>query len=127
MASMSSLRGWGALAAMIAFTAAGGGTPARAEGPADVAAARELFQEGSKLAQAGRWAEARDRYERSLRLKRAPVTLYSLGVAQRSTGQLVEALENFRAFLAEPSSPATLPYEAPARAAVDELERRVAR
>ena len=42
--------------------------PAAAQSAADVAAARELFIEGAELAKAGRWQEARDRYERSLAL-----------------------------------------------------------
>ncbi|AUX21385.1 hypothetical protein SOCEGT47_018670 [Sorangium cellulosum] len=100
--------------------------PAGAQSAADVAVAREMFIEGSELARQGRWEQARERYERSLELKRAPITLYSLGVAQQQTGQLVEALESFRAFLAEPSAPATKEYEPLARQAVQELERRVA-
>lgn len=103
---------------------------ARAQGAAaDVALARDLFREGVELAQQGRWDEARERYRRSLALKRAPLTLYSLGVAQQQTGRFVEAIENFRAFLAErePDNPATVPYEGPAREAVVALEKRVAR
>lgn len=100
---------------------------ARADNPADVALARELFKDGSSLAQKGRWEEARDRYERSLQLKRSAVTLYGLGIAQKNTGQLVFALETLRAFLAEPKSAATRLYEKPAREAVGELEKQVGR
>ncbi|WP_437649206.1 hypothetical protein [Sorangium sp. So ce362] len=100
--------------------------PAAAQSAADVAVAREIFIEGSEFAKQGRWEEARKRYERSLAIKRAPITLYSLGVAQQQTGQLVEALENFRAFLVEPSAPATKEYEKLARQAVQELERQIA-
>ncbi|WP_437940260.1 PEGA domain-containing protein [Sorangium sp. So ce341] len=100
--------------------------PAAAQSAADVAVAREIFIEGSEFAKQGRWEEARERYERSLAIKRAPITLYSLGVAQQQTGQLVEALESFRAFLVEPSAPATKEYEKLARQAVQELERHVA-
>jgi len=101
--------------------------PASAQSAADVAAARELFIEGAELAKAGRWEQARDRYERSLALKPAAMTRYSLGVAQMSTGMLVEALESFRAFLQEPSSGASEPYRAPATEAVARLEQRVGR
>ncbi|WP_438019282.1 hypothetical protein WMF18_09515 [Sorangium sp. So ce315] len=100
--------------------------PAAAQSAADVAVAREIFIEGSEHASQGRWAQARERYERSLAIKRAPITLYSLGVAQQQTGQLVEALESFRAFLLEPSAPATKEYERLARQAVQELEGQVA-
>ena len=100
---------------------------ARAENPADVALARELFTEGSRFAEAGNWAAAAERYAKSLALKRAAITLYSLGISHKNTGKLVEALVNLRAFLAEPSVPATQPYEVPARAAIAEIEPRIGR
>jgi hypothetical protein len=102
-------------------------SPARAQSAADVAAARDLFIEGSRLSNAGDWAHAQDHFERSLRLKRAPITLFSLAVVETHTGHLVEALEHFRAFLAEPSAAATRAYEDPATAAVAELDHRVGR
>ncbi len=101
--------------------------PATAQSAADVAAARELFIEGAALAKTGRWSEARDRYQRSLALKRAAITRYSLGVAQMSTGALVEALESFRAFVREPDSNTSAPYRGPATDAITELEQRVGR
>jgi hypothetical protein len=94
---------------------------------ADVAAARDLFNEAAQLAGEERWEEARDRYERSLALKREPITLYSLGVAQKETGHLVDALESFRAFLRSPRSPSTESYVPVAEAAVTELEAKVAK
>jgi hypothetical protein len=103
-----------------------GASPARAQSAADVATARELFKEASRLANEDRWEEARDRYERSLQLKRAAITLYSLGVAQHRTGHLVEALESLRAFLAEPATAGTEAWVDPARKLVAELEKRVA-
>jgi hypothetical protein len=117
-------------AGVVALLVAMAGAPPAdvwAQTAADVAQARDLFTEASELAQQGKWDEARELYARSLALKRAPITLYSLGIAQRNTGRMVEALENLRAFLAEPSVPATQPYEQPAREAIADLERRVAR
>jgi hypothetical protein len=116
-----------ALASAFASALLGAAAPARAENPADVDAARELFREASKLTQEGRWEEARERYLRSLSLKRAAITLYSLGIAQRKTGHLADALEDFHAFLAEPSVPATAGYEQPARDAIAELDQQIAR
>jgi hypothetical protein len=126
---MKTARGLRALAcaAAVMLTAVASATPAQAQTAADVAAARDLFREGSQLAKDGSWAQARDRFERSLKLKRAAITLYSLGVAQQKTNQHVEALESFRAFLAEPVTPGTEQYVAPTRDAVTELEKRVAR
>lgn len=100
---------------------------ARAESQTDVEQARRFFMEGTKLAQQGSWAEARESFERSLTHKRAAITLYSLGVAQRASGALVQARESFRAFLAEPSGAATVSYERPAKDAIEELEREVGR
>lgn len=114
------------LALVCALSLVVGPTPAAGQSAADVAAARDLFIEGSELSKAGRWEEARDRFERSLALKRAPITLYSLGVAQMSSGKHVEALESFRAFLAEPVTDTTQTYVEPARGAIEELEQRVA-
>jgi len=91
----------------------------------DVARARELFVEGATLAEAGRWAEARERFARSVELKRAALTLYNLGIAQQETGRIADALESFRAFLAQPVEPATQVYVAPVRDVVKKLEARV--
>ncbi|WP_437672736.1 hypothetical protein [Sorangium sp. So ce131] len=101
--------------------------PAAEEGAGDVKSARALFIEGSKLARQGRWDDARVLYARSLQIKPAALTWYSLGVAQKETGRLVEALASFRAFLAEPTTTTTAPYVRPARDAVAALEKRVAR
>jgi hypothetical protein len=123
--ALSALRRRGALAAC-AISIAVAPRRSLAEGPADVAVARELFREGSRHAQRGAWEEARERFERSLALRRAALTLYSLGVAQKNLGLLVEATESFYAFLSEPSVPSTKPYEGPARVAIAELEKRLA-
>ncbi|WP_437333376.1 hypothetical protein [Sorangium sp. So ce394] len=101
--------------------------PAAAQGKGDVAAARVLFVQGAKFAREGRWEEARALYARSLEIKATPLTRYSLGVAQKETGRLVDALASFRAFLAEPATPTTEPYVGPAREAVAKLEKRIGR
>ena len=77
-------------------------TRARAESPEDLARARELFVEGAKLAEAGSWEQAREKFARSLEKKRAALTLYNLGVAQEETGRLTEAVGSFRARDARP-------------------------
>jgi hypothetical protein len=98
---------------------------ALAQTPADVENARALFVEGARLGNEGRWKEARELYARSLQLKPAPITRYSLGVAQKETGRFADALSSFRAFLAEPEAPATARYREPARAAITALEARI--
>lgn len=104
-----------------------GGRVAQAQNAADVAAARELYIEGAALSKEGKWQQAEDRLSRSLQLKKAPITHYMLGVAQQNVGKLVDALENFRAFLAAPEEAATDPLREPAKQAVDALSNRVAR
>lgn len=98
-----------------------------AQSAADVDAARELFKQGSQAGKKGKWGDARDKYRRSLELKAAPITHFSLAVAEKHTGDYVSALENFRAFLVSPPNEATDGYREPAQAAVDELETLVGR
>lgn len=100
---------------------------ARGDATDDTTVARDLFREGAAFAQAGNWEHALDRYRRSLKIKRASLTLYSIGVAQKQLGKLVEARESFTAFLAEPSSAATQPYEYPAKVAIEEIDAHVGR
>ena len=100
---------------------------ASAQSAADVAAARAFFIEGTKMGNEGRWTEAQELYTKSLLRKPAAITRYSLGVAQKETGHLVDALSSFRAFLAEPLTPATAPYAPAAAAAIVELEGRTGR
>lgn len=99
--------------------------PAAAQSERDLANARELFREGSRLAEAGTWEAARERFERSLKLKRAALTLYNLGIAQQETGKLVDAVASYREFLAQPVEPATQQYVERVGAVVVELEKRV--
>jgi len=108
-------------------TLVGGTNHAYGQSSADVAAARDLFNEAAQLVAEERWDEARDRYERSFALKHEPITLYSLGVAQKESGHLVDALESFRAFLKSSRSAAAEAYVPAAETAVSELEGRVAR
>ncbi|WP_437935795.1 PEGA domain-containing protein [Sorangium sp. So ce341] len=115
------------VAAAAALLLAAAPLPAAAQGKGDVAAARVLFVQGAKFAREGRWEEARALYARSLEIKATPLTRYSLGVAQKETGRLVDALASFRAFLAEPATPTTEPYVGPAREAVAALEKRIGR
>ena len=99
---------------------------ADAQSDKDVETARAVFVEASRLAEQGRWQEARVRYLLSLRLRRAAITLYSLGVVDRELGRLTEARESFRAFLDEPSAPATKGFEEPARQALAEIDASLA-
>ena len=107
---------------MVSPAAADPSTPAAS----DVAAAREMFREAAQLAQQGKWEEARSLYERSYSLRPSTLTRYSLGLAQKETGRLVDAIESFRAFLRDPSDEATEQYRSAAEQTIRELEPRLA-
>jgi hypothetical protein len=116
--------------ALVCVALAAAAAEARAQQPPpadDLTRARELFREGSTLAEAGDWDGARDRFERSVKLKRAALTFYNLGIAEEETGHLVDAIDSFHAFLAQPLEPATQRYVDPVKAALTKLEARVAR
>jgi hypothetical protein len=115
----------GALLAAVSLLAAAEPQPARAQGVPDVENARALFVEASRRGNEGRWNEARELYARSLQLKQAPLTRYSLGVAQRESGHLADALASFRTFVKEPSTPSSAAFVEPAHAAIDALAARV--
>lgn len=116
-----------ASAVLVALLTTGAPRAALAQSASDIDTARALFVEGAKQANDGHWREARDLYARSLQLKPAAITRYSLGVAQRETGHLADALGSFRAFLNEPETSATARFTAPAKAAVTVLSARVGR
>jgi hypothetical protein len=100
-------------------------SPVRAQSEEELARARALFVEGAKLAESGSWEAARDRFEKSSKIKRAPLTVYNLGIAQQETGKILDAIESYKAFLAMPVEPATQSYVAPVRAVLAKLETRV--
>jgi hypothetical protein len=117
----------GPLSLLLAAGLLSAGAPraALAESADDVETARAYFVEATRLGKQGRWREAREMYARSLQLRPAPLTRYSLGVAQRESGRGAEALQSFRAFVSEPSTPATAPYRGPAERAIAALVTRV--
>ena len=114
------------LSGAVLLLALAGPSAARADEKAAVDAARTAFNEASALAARGQWNAACDLYARSLSLHPAPLTRYSLGVAQREAGRLVAARASFDAFVAEPVSSTTQVYVEPARSAIAELGGRVA-
>jgi hypothetical protein len=63
---------------------------------ADKRAARDLYMEGYALQQAGKFAEALDRFERSYQVFPAPTTLLHQAECRAALGKLVEAAEDYR-------------------------------
>ncbi len=62
----------------------------------DRAAARELFFDGVKLQQDGKFPDALDRFTRAQRVFSAPTHLLHIAECQVATGQLVEGAETYR-------------------------------
>jgi hypothetical protein len=84
---------------------------------ADDALARERFEQGVRAASEGRWEEAKQFLEASLRESDVPATRYNLIVANQQLGSPLELVRHALAFLAAPSSPA----QAELRGSVQEL------
>ena len=89
------------------------------------ALARSLFREGVELSDGERWAEAADRFRRSLALRDSPIVAFNLGTACMHTGRLVEAAELFRRASRDEDAPERL--RAAARQHLGQLEPRLAR
>lgn len=60
------------------------------------ASARALFEEGVKLADAGQWNDAAERFQRALSLRDSQVIRYNLAAALVELGRVVEASEMLR-------------------------------
>ncbi len=86
------------LTAFLLVTSVGTFSPrARAEATeAEKRTARDLFLEAYKGQQAGRYAEALEKFEKSLSLFQAPTTLYRIAQCQAALGKWVEAAESYR-------------------------------
>lgn len=63
--------------------------------PAEISAARHLFEEGQAAADAGRWREAADKFRRAISIKDTPGLRFHLARAQAEHGALVEALVEY--------------------------------
>lgn len=99
----------------------GRGDPA----PAELGAARDLFQEGLAAAHDERWEEARAAFERSLAIVERPSTLLNLAGAQAQTGRVVEAAATYRRFL-EIATAREERHRPGAESALREVEARIA-
>lgn len=63
---------------------------------ADRQAARELFQQGFQLQQAGKYTDALDKFQRAQAVYNAPTNLLHIAECQAQLGQLVESTETYR-------------------------------
>ena len=94
-------------------------------GAQDTAVARALFEEGVMLADAEQWAEAADRFQRSLELRGSPVVAYNLASALVQLERLVEASELLQKVRRDETAPAAA--RDAARALLDRVQPRLGR
>jgi tetratricopeptide (TPR) repeat protein len=86
-----------------------------------------VYEEGVKLADAGRWAEAAQKFERALAIRPAPRVRFSLGQAQEKSGKLATAKATYAVALAEAQATADETAAGAAGGALAAIERRVPR
>ncbi len=89
-------------------------------------ATRQLFREGVAFAEHGQWTDARDRFRRALAVRASPLLRFNLGVAAEHTGNLVEALDQYRQFLRESGDAANATRRREAQTSIATLEPRIA-
>jgi hypothetical protein len=66
---------------------------------ADRKAARDLFNDGATLQAAGKYAEALDKFQKSIAVYPAPTTALRIAQCKASMNRLVEATEDYRAII----------------------------
>lgn len=76
-------------------------SPSEEPSDADMQRARARFLEGAELAEAGRWADALERFESAHSLSGLPVTLFNVATALRALGRYRDARDAFDALLAD--------------------------
>lgn len=81
--------------AALALVLASGAAAAQEGDVQRTALARSLFREGVALSEQGEWAQAADRFRRSLSLRDSSVVAFNLATACMHVGRLVEAVELF--------------------------------
>jgi hypothetical protein len=95
--------------------------------PAEMRAARRLFQSGLRAARDGRWDEALRDFERSYAIAEVPTTLLNLAGAQVQTGRLVTGAASYRLFLTRAEGGRAAAYRGEAEAALRAVEARIPR
>ncbi len=109
----------------VATSPVGAQQPTPLPSAAETATARALFEEGVKLLDEERWAEAVDRFERVLSIRWSTAAAFNLAAALVELGRLLDASELYRQVAhAQGAAPA---MRAEAQRVVDELQPRLGR
>lgn len=116
-------------AALLTLSLLGVVAPVRADPTAaEIAAARELFDEGIALETKGRWAQALDRFRKVAAVKTTPQVRFHVALCLENTGKLVDALVEFqRAQVDAEKDPAAGMVASHAAKHVAELKERIPR
>ncbi len=80
------------IGAVAACTLTVGAPDACAQSASDLAAAKQLFSEGLKLEEAGKWSDAKDRFQKVEAIKPTPQVTFHMGLCSARSGELVEAV-----------------------------------
>jgi hypothetical protein len=80
---------------------------ASAQTTAEIAAARELFEEGLKLEDKGQWNEALERFKKVSAVKMTPQVRFHIALCLENTGKLVDALVEFQRAQSDAASDST--------------------
>jgi hypothetical protein len=100
---------------------------ARAQSGEDISMAEALFQEGRRLMEAGKYAEACPKFEASLRIQSALGALYQLADCQEKSGLTASAWANFLQVAASARRTGQGDRERVARTRASALEPRLSR
>jgi hypothetical protein len=86
-----------------------------------------LYEEGVKLAEAGRWPDAADRFQRVVAIRPAPRVRFTLGEAQEKCGRLASAKATYALALEEARAAGDQQAASAAAGALVGIEKRVPR
>ena len=86
-----------------------------------------LYEQGVELAEAGRWAEAVESFQRVVAIRSAPKARFTLGEAQEKSGRLASAKASYALALEEARAAADEAAAGAAGGALAAIERRVPR
>lgn len=101
--------------------------PCRAQSAAELAAARQTFNEGKDFEKRGEWSEALERFKKVARVRMTPQVRFHIALCEENLGRLVSAMKGFQLAAEEARQAGATAAEvaaiAPERAAA--LEKRV--
>jgi len=122
------VRTWGPrLGAAIALGATLAGHPCFAQTPEELAAARQVFNEGKDLEKRNAWAEALEKFKRVAGVKMTPQVRFHIALCEENLGKLVSAIKGFELAAEDArqvgSTAAEVAEKAPARA--EALRKRI--